>query len=109
MTILCTSFLVQDARLLPTPCISIESYLSSYEIAVGKTLGVNAKIVADNSAAQPLSVSVSAASLNVMTPSGNDIVIPMNDEGRDGDLQANDGIYGGSLQINTPGQYVVQP
>jgi ADP-dependent glucokinase len=33
----------------------------------------------------------------------------MNDEGVNGDLVAHDGIYGGELTINAPGDYVVRP
>lgn len=47
--------------------------------------------------------------MNVQTPNGDDVEVPMNDEGLAGDVTPNDGIYGGELIIEHPGQYVVQP
>lgn len=47
--------------------------------------------------------------MNVETPEGTDIQVPMNDDGLEADFAANDGIYSGRLQIETPGEYVVQP
>jgi len=87
----------------------IESFLNTYVISSGRSLGVNAKIVSADQTLAPQFVTVSSASLNVETPSGKDVVVPMNDKGVEGDVMAGDGVYAGQLLLTTPGQYVVKP
>ncbi len=49
------------------------------------------------------------ANLNILTPTGDDYSIPMNDEGVDGDLLANDGIFGAEIFADVVGDYILQP
>lgn len=44
-----------------------------------------------------------------MTPSGQDVHVPMNDDGVHGDVLAKDGIFYAEVAIDTEGQYIAQP
>jgi len=54
-------------------------------------------------------MTVESAVLSALTPSGQDLSIPMNDAGVDGDLVEGDGIFGAQLPLEAVGNYVLMP
>jgi len=89
--------------------IVIESHLTTMEISAGKKVGVSAKMARSSLDGTKERISVSSAKLSMLTPDGQDLIVPMNDNGVDGDLLANDGIFGAEFTIEAAGEYSMMP
>jgi hypothetical protein len=89
------------------------SHLSSYDLLAGNEIGLVTQVYDDarsNGTAVPTAVNgaIQEATLNVTTPAGETVAIPMADDGRHGDGEANDGVFGGTLTAADAGEYSAQ-
>jgi len=97
----------------------ILSKLNSYVLETGQQAGVTVQLIHENpkeiSALDSLPTYttvqdvITVAKLHVTTPSGQDVTVPLHDDGVEPDALANDGIYSASILTSTGGNYVFQP
>lgn len=97
----------------------VTTHLNTYDLQQGQEVGLVAQVF-DHSSMPPDVVNplvsstqftplvdvVEVADLNVIFPSGKQVVIHMNDKGVRGDLVANDGAFSAVLEATEPGDYI---
>jgi len=87
----------------------VQSYTNSF---VGQPIGLASRVTTDTTykrglgAPSALLGSVSKAEMDLLTPDGKEIDVPMHDDGLHGDGLANDGVFGATVTATTPGTYV---
>lgn len=93
--------------------IRVFSHLNSYSNSfVGQPIGIQSRITADNvvrglvAAPRALLGAVTAAELDIVTPSGKEVDVAMHDDGMHADGLANDGVWGATITADEPGNYV---
>jgi len=99
---------------LSTPT-TVESlaYLTNYELLQGNQVGIVAQLYDSSlygsfNGTIPTPVpSVEKGMMNVELPDGEDIEVPLRDDGVWPDLYAGDGVFGGAFQASEIGNYVV--
>eukprot|EP01088_Endostelium_zonatum_P021663 TRINITY_DN8700_c0_g1_i1.p1 TRINITY_DN8700_c0_g1~~TRINITY_DN8700_c0_g1_i1.p1 ORF type:complete len:691 (-),score=177.39 TRINITY_DN8700_c0_g1_i1:108-2156(-) len=97
----------------------ILSKLNSYVLETGEKAGVTVQLIQENpheiSAADSLPTYttvkdvITVAKLHVTTPSGQEVTVPLHDDGLEDDAVANDGLYTATITTATAGNYVFQP
>jgi len=92
--------------LLNNDDVEIRSHLSSYIIKVGAPIGVVSTIVDVQSGALPVGIKISSAVLDIVTPNGVEIEIPMSDNEDFIGAPPQTGVYGAQIDANVPGDYV---
>jgi len=78
--------------------------LNNYDLLVGNSIGLRANLL------HPLvsntsQLVVDIADMFVQMPDGAEVDVPMYDDGKHDDAEANDGIYGAAIQATEPGLY----
>ena len=99
---------------LSTPT-TVESlaYLTNYELLQGNQVGIVAQLYdsvlyGSFNGTLPIPVpSVEKGMMNVELPDGDDIEVPLRDDGVWPDLYAGDGVFGGAFEASEVGNYVV--
>jgi len=92
--------------------IQIFSYLEDYNNEKGNEIGLVARITSQTSwelgeIPAPLRLAtINLAEMEVITPEGTEIDVPMHDDGLHNDGEANDGVYGASIKATVAGQYL---
>jgi hypothetical protein len=84
--------------------IEIFSHLTSYELDVGKPVGLVARV--SNTPTENLIGVVDQAEMAIIDPDGFEHWIPMHDDGLHNDGVANDGVYGATFVPTKSGNYV---
>jgi len=92
--------------------LQLYSYLSSYQNEKGKQIGLvaqmtqQAEIMIGQNPEPFMGGAITAAEMEIFTPDGKEIDVPMHDDGLHGDGLANDGIYGATILASESGQYI---
>jgi len=86
------------------------AHLMTYHLTTGDQVGLVARITTDSEIVEgvvPKAVPevVFQAYMEVLTPAGTQLSVPMHDDGLHSDELANDGIYGGSIAASEVGTY----
>lgn len=93
--------------------LRLYTHLASYDLVAGKTVGLvaymhDAQADAPGRMPRPLAGAIEKAVMQLTTPSGQAVSIPMFDDGRHQDGEAGDGVFGGLLAKAAAGSYRAQ-
>jgi len=97
----------------------LESHLNSYVLEQGQQVGVvvqisnNPNFPDEDAQITPFSLAAESnvvvkAVLDIVTPTGEELIVPMHDDGLHADALANDGIYGATIQAAQSGEYLAR-
>jgi len=88
--------------------VRAHTYLSTYDLKAGQQVGLVTMITADAEGTEnpsALKDTIFSATMEVYDPTGHKTDVTMHDDGLHNDLEANDGIYGGSIDASETGIY----
>jgi len=90
----------------------LHSHLQSYSLTLGEKIGILSSITEDSiivPGVRPNALKdvVDEAELEFITPDGQEVDVPMHDDGLHFDFEPNDGIYGASITATKVGVYQV--
>lgn len=90
------------------------THLTTYDLLVGRQVGLATRLYDADAATDtagdmvPLAGAIESATMRLQTPDGQELSLPLWDDGQHQDKAANDGIFGVTLTPEVAGTYIAQ-